>query len=113
MKYASVLLGIGCLAILVYEIEGFCDVKYKDKASSTCETAAGTLKVGQIVTYFSDCIEYFCNEKAYGYCGIGYKAGLSEIDGCVQEKLENCCYQFVKRNDRSIPCEDKVCPYGK
>ncbi|KAK6169637.1 hypothetical protein SNE40_020640 [Patella caerulea] len=112
MKGVGIFLVVVCLAVLIYEFEASCSFMSKDPpgADELCVTPVGNLSVGESANSYTDCERYTCEASYISVCGIGYKAGTMSVHGCIQQNLENCCYQFVNASNSSEICMEKECP---
>ncbi|KAK6196258.1 hypothetical protein SNE40_001514 [Patella caerulea] len=102
------------VAMVIEPIESYCFAG-RPKVSMTggkfevwCDGPHGIMKPGQVTR--DNCEECHCTFLHFNCCGIGYKAGAFMIPGCEIQKLDNCCYQFVKSSNSSIPCTEVECP---
>ncbi|KAK6196101.1 hypothetical protein SNE40_001390 [Patella caerulea] len=112
MKIPCVVFGALCLMVLISPSEAACygGPKNPPGADLKCSTEIGELDVGETRRDYNKCNRYYCGEIYYSVCGIGYNAGITEVDGCSLVKQEYCCYQFFSDTDPTKSCTEQYCP---
>ncbi|KAK6194981.1 hypothetical protein SNE40_000503 [Patella caerulea] len=76
-----------------------------------CDGPTGRLEIGDGIRH--ECVDYECDKGYMSITGVGYNAFVYSSPDCYLKKQLDCCYQLVKRDHRSAPCNkgEKVqCP---
>ncbi|ESO82156.1 hypothetical protein LOTGIDRAFT_170303 [Lottia gigantea] len=60
-------------------------------------------------TWIKDCVKCDCIGRYMDCSTMGYYLASPTFENCSIVHLDNCCYQYYKDDDPTVPCTEEIC----